>query len=90
MTTKQYLESTIKDNTVFIDENGVVWNPSLQYADGEVVLVMTCIHDEDNEFIYCCDHDEILFTNKHPKIIMKGSDGYGDDKTLNGNFYEPK
>lgn len=85
MTNKKLLERIMETQPIFMDNEGVVWIPTLEYADGKCVLIMVCKHDDENEFLHYCDVDEIEWSCCG--FIIKGTDGYGKNETMRGKFY---
>lgn len=85
MTNQKLLEHIMETHPIFIDNEGVVWLPTLEYADGKCVLIMVCKPDKGNEFLHYCDMDEMEWTCR--SFIIKGTDGYGKNETMRGKFY---
>ena len=84
---KDKLEQIVSKGALFIDTNGVTWQPELHYFDGYVALTLTCVADKDNEFIFYPDEDEIKEINGN--LLMNGLNELGSNDTLNGKFYIP-
>lgn len=86
MMTKEYANKVANRNTRFIDEDNVAWNIDIQHCDGNAVLIFTCCHDEDYEFLHIVEEDEFS-KNKDGSITMCGEDDNTGQKTLTGRFY---
>ena len=82
-------EELIEKKAVLLSPYGSHWTPQIQYADGEacVIFTNTSVDDETIEFLHCIGAD--VMEIKDNKIIMNGSDGWGSDDTLDGQFYIP-
>lgn len=87
MITKEYTEKLVAKNALFIDDDYVAWKIDIQHFDGNVVLIFTCCHDDEYEFLHIVEEDK----------STKNSDGsltfHGDNlqnigqKKLIGKFY---
>lgn len=82
-------EDLIEKKAVLLSPHGTHWTPEIHYADGDacVVFANTSSDDETIEFLHCVGADE--FEIRGNKVFMKGSDGWGSDDTLDGQFYIP-
>lgn len=83
---KNKLEQIVSKGALFIDTDGVTWQPELHYFGGHVALTLTCIADKDNEFIFYPEEDELKEINGN--LQMNGLDGLGSNAKMTGNFYQ--
>ena len=83
---KDKLEQIVSKGALFIDTYGVTWQPELHYFGGHVALILTCVADKDNEFIFYPEEDEIKEINGN--LQMNGLDGLGSNTKMTGNFYQ--
>lgn len=83
---KDKLEQIVSKGALFIDTDGVTWQPELHYFGGHVALTLTCIADKDNEFIFYPEEDELKEINGN--LQMNGLDEYGSNAKMTGNFYQ--
>lgn len=82
-------EDLIEKKAVLLSPYGTHWTPEIHYADGDACVVFsnTSIDDETIEFLFCIGEDTYEINANH--IKMNGSDGWGSDDTLDGQFYIP-
>ena len=83
---KNKLEQIVSKGALFIDTDGVTWQPELHHFGGHVALTLTCIADKDNEFIFYPEEDELKEINGN--LQMNGLDGLGSNTKMTGNFYQ--
>ena len=92
MTTQDIIklfEELIEKKAVLLSPYGSHWTPELCYADGSVCVVFsnTASDDETVEFLHYVGTDS--FEIKDNKFFMKGTDGWGSEDALDGQFYIP-
>ena len=82
-------EDLIEKKAVLLSPYGTHWTPEIHYADGDACVVFsnTALDDETIEFLFCIGADTYEINGNH--IKMSGSDGWGSDDALNGQFYIP-
>ena len=82
-------ERLIENKAVLLSPFGSHWTPELCYADGDACVVFsnTSIDDETIEFLHYIGADKLEI--KENKIFMNGTDGWGADDALDGQFYVP-
>lgn len=82
-------ERLIEKKAVLLSPFGSHWTPELCYADGSACVVFsnTSSDDETIEFLHYIGADKIEI--KDNKVFMGGTDGWGSDDSLNGQFYIP-
>lgn len=82
-------ERLIEKKAVLLSPFGSHWTPELCYADGSACVVFsnTSSDDETIEFLHYIGADKIEI--KDNKVFMDGTDGWGSDDSLDGQFYIP-
>lgn len=82
-------ERLIEKKAVLLSPFGSHWTPELCYADGNACVVFsnTSSDDETIEFLHYIGADKIEI--KDNKVFMDGTDGWGSDDSLDGQFYIP-
>ena len=82
-------ERLIENKAVLLSPFGSHWTPELCYADGSACVVFsnTSSDDETVEFLHYIGADKLEI--KGNKIFMNGTDGWGSDDALDGQFYIP-
>lgn len=87
MITKEYANLLANWNTLFIDDDNVAWKIDLQHCDGNIVLIFTCCHDDEYEFLHIVEIDESS-KNKDGSFTLHGDNlQNAGQKTLIGKFY---
>lgn len=87
--TIRLFERLIEKKAVLLSPFGSHWTPELCYADGSACVVFsnTSSDDETVEFLHYIGADKLEI--KENKIFMNGTDGWGSDDALDGQFYIP-
>jgi hypothetical protein len=82
-------ERLIEKKAVLLSPFGSHWTPELCYAEGDACVVFsnTSSDDETIEFLHYIGADKIEI--KDNKVFMDGTDGWGSDDSLDGQFYIP-
>ena len=82
-------ERLIEKKAVLLSPYGSHWTPEMCYADGNACVVFsnTSIDDETIEFLHYIGADKLEI--KDNKVFMEGTDGWGSDDALDGQFYIP-
>ena len=85
----KWFENLIEKKAVLLSPYGSHWTPEMCYVDGNACVVFsnTSIDDETIEFLHYIGADK--FEIKDNKVFMKGTDGWGSDDALDGQFYIP-
>ena len=85
----KWFERLIEKKAVLLSPYGSHWTPEMCYADGNACVVFsnTSIDDETIEFLHYIGADKIEINGNH--VEMSGTDGWGIDDALNGQFYIP-
>lgn len=87
MITKEYAEKLVAKNALFIDDDCVAWKIDIQYYDGNAILIFTCCHDDEYEFLHIVEEDK-SFKNSDGSLTFHGDNlQYIGQKTLTGRFY---
>jgi hypothetical protein len=82
-------EKLITKKAVLLSPYGTHWTPQICYADGSACVIFsnTSSDDETLEFLHYIGVDKLEV--KDNKVFMNGSDGWGGDDALDGQFYIP-
>lgn len=85
----KWFERLIEKKAVLLSPYGSHWTPEMCYADGSACVVFsnTSSDDETIEFLHYIGADK--FEIKDNKVFMDGTDGWGSDDALDGQFYIP-
>ena len=85
----KWFENLIEKKAVLLSPYGSHWTPELCYADGDACIVFsnTSIDDETLEFLHYVGVDKFEINGN--RIEMTGTDGWGGDDALDGQFYIP-
>lgn len=85
----KWFERLIEKKAVLLSPYGSHWTPEMCYADGNACVVFsnTSIDDETIEFLHYIGADKFEINGN--QIKMTGTDGWGSDDALDGQFYIP-
>lgn len=85
----KWFENLIEKKAVLLSPYGTHWTPEIHYADGDACVVFSniALDDETFEFLFCIGSDTFKITDNH--VEMTGTDGWGSNDALNGQFYIP-
>ena len=85
----KWFENLIEKKAVLLSPFGSHWTPEICYSEGDACIVFsnTSIDDETSEFLHYVGVDVFEINGNHVK--MTGTDGWGSDDALDGQFYIP-
>ena len=85
----KWFENLIAKKAVLLSPYGSHWTPEICYSEGDACIVFsnTSIDDETLEFLHYVGVDKFEINGNH--IEMTGTDGWGSDDALDGQFYIP-
>ena len=85
----KWFENLIEKKAVLLSPFGSHWTPEMCYADGAACVVFsnTSKNDETIEFLHYIGADTFKIIDNH--VEMTGTDGWGSDDALDGQFYIP-